>query len=368
MATGSWSSAGSPKTSPLERLSATPVRVALDATPLTCPTGGIRRYTVELSLALAEEFPEDAFLLAADREFPMPPNAPRNLAAAPGPRNAFEHRWWSWGLNRMLRRERVGIYHGTNFEAPYWPARPSVVTLHDLSPWKGYPSSRRVRLRAPLLLRLGIATMVIAPTEAVRREAMERFGLAANRVVAIPEAASAVFRPVATRPGRPYFLYVGAAGPRKNVQTVIDAWGEVRTRHAVDLVLVGDFPVGTGATLLRQVDDARLAELYSGALAFLYPSLYEGFALPPLEAMQCGAAVFTSRDPAIAEVCGDAAVSIEARDLLAWVRAMRSACERPEWINELRAHSLRRAREFSWRTTARRTREVYEEARRRFAS
>jgi glycosyltransferase involved in cell wall biosynthesis len=114
------------------------------------------------------------------------------------------------------------------------------------------------------------------------------------------------------------------------------------------------------------VDDARLAELYSGALALLYPSLYEGFGLPSLEAMQCGAAVFTSRDAAIAEVCGEAALRIEARDAGAWAEALKTACERPEWIEELRARSLIRARDFSWRAAARRTREVYEEARRRF--
>jgi glycosyltransferase involved in cell wall biosynthesis len=339
------------------------MRVALDAAPLTLASGGLRRYTSELSLALAGEFPGDEFLLASDREFPLPQPAPPNLGAAPGPRNWLERRWWGWGLNGMLARERVDVYHGTNFEAPYWPARPSVVTLHDLSPWKGYPCSRRVRWRTPLLLGLGIATLVITPTEAVRREAIDRFGLRPDRVVPVPEAAAPAFRRVETHPAAPYFLYVGDGGPRKNVETIVAAWREVRKRHAADLVLVGDFPTG-----LRCVDDARLAELYSGALAFLYPSLYEGFGLPVIEAMQCGAAVFTSRDPAIAEVCGGAAVELDARDVRAWTEALAAACERPEWLQELRARSLARARNFSWHATARRTREVYEEARRRFAA
>lgn len=346
------------------------MRVALDATPLTLPSGGLRRYTAELSRALAEEFPGDQFLLASDCAFSMPRALP-NLNAAPGPRNAFERKWWSWGLNRMLGRERIDVYHGTNFETPYWPARPSVVTLHDLSPWKGYPCSRRVRRRTPLLLRLGIASMVIVPTEAVRREAIARFRLRPERVVAVPEAASPALRRMEGAPAAsaaPYFLYVGDAGPRKNVETILKAWNEARKRHAVDLVLVGDFPADTGARVLGCVDDARLSELYSGALAFLYPSLYEGFGLPPLEAMQCGAAVFTSRDPAVAEVCGGAAVELDARDTRAWAEALKAACERPDWLATLRARSLERAREFSWRATARRTREVYEEARRRFAA
>jgi glycosyltransferase involved in cell wall biosynthesis len=344
------------------------MRVALEAMPLTLSRGGLCRYTSELSMALAAEFPEDEFLLASDRAFPMPPRALPNLTAAPGPSNALERRWWSWGLNRMLGRERVAVYHGTNFEVPYRRVLPSVLTLHDLSPWKGYPSSRRVRFRTPLLLRLRIATMVITPTEAVRREAIARFGLPPERIAAVPEAASPAIQRVETRPASPYFLYVGADGPRKNVETIVGAWREVRKRHAVDLVLVGDFPAVSGARVLTGVNDARLAELYSGALALLYPSLYEGFGLPPLEAMQCGAAVFTSRDPALAEVCGEAALRIEARDPAAWAEALKAACERPEWIEELRARSLVRARDFSWRATARHTRAVYEEARRRFAA
>jgi glycosyltransferase involved in cell wall biosynthesis len=344
------------------------MRVALDATPLTLSSGGLRRYAAELSLALAEEFPEDDFLLASDRKHSMPERAFPNLAALPQPGNALERRWWSWGLNRVLARERVDLYHGTNFEVPYRPERPGVLTLHDLSPWLGYPSTRRVRTRAPLLLRLGSATMVITPTEAVRREAIERFHLRPERTVAVHEAASPALQPVDAPPATPYFLYVGAGGPRKNVETILEAWREVRKRHAVDLALVGDFPADQGTRVLKNVDDARLAVLYSGALAFLYPSFYEGFGLPVIEAMQCGAAVFASRDAAITEVSGGAAVQLDARDTRAWTEALAAACKRPEWLQELRARSLCRAREFSWRATARRTREVYEEARRRFAA
>jgi alpha-1,3-rhamnosyl/mannosyltransferase len=344
------------------------MKVALDATPLTLASGGLRRYTAELSAALAAEFPDDEFLLASDCAFPMPPRAAPNLTAAPGPPNALGRRWWSWGLNRMLVGQRVDIFHGTNFEVPYRSVRPSVLTLHDLSPWKGYPCSRRVRFRTPPLLRWGIATMVITPTEAVRREAIARFRLSPDRVEAVPEAASPALQRVESCPAAPYFLYVGAAGPRKNVETILGAWQQVRKQHSVDLVLVGDFPAHGEARVLANVDDARLAELYSGALALLYPSLYEGFGLPALEAMQCGAAVFTSQDPALAEVCGDAALRIDARDGAGWVEALTSACERPDWLRELRARSLVRARDFSWQATARRTREVYQEARRRFAA
>jgi glycosyltransferase involved in cell wall biosynthesis len=211
--------------------------------------------------------------------------------------------------------------------------------------------------------------MIVTPGEAVRKQAIERFRLRPDRIVAVPEAAAPWFRPVATAPVKPYFLFVGTLEPRKNLPALVDAWREVRRHHAVELVLAGrrraDFPAladEPGLRIMGEVPDEKLPELYSGALAFVYPSLYEGFGLPVLEAMQCGACVIASR--AVAEAAGDAAVYAESPEELA--RAMSEAAARPEWRAELGARSLARAREFSWEQTARMTHEVYEQARRRF--
>ena len=349
------------------------MRVAIEAASLGLSSGGLARYTAELSLALARCFPDDQFFLLSDQPFRMPPGSPSNLQRGGGPRNSMERRWWLWGMAREMGRLGVDLVHGPDFAVPYIPRRPSVLTLHDLSPWMWRRAAKRVRRRTPVLLELGIATMIVTPGEAVRKQAIERFRLRPERVVAVPEAAAAWFRPVAAGcplgPATPYFLFVGALEPRKNLPALVEAWREVRRHHPVELVLAGrrraDFSAlaeEPGLRIVGEVADEALPQLYSGALAFVYPSLYEGFGLPVLEAMQCGACVIASR--AVAEAAGDAAVYADTPQELA--RAMREAVERPEWRAEFGARSLLRAREFSWERTARMTYEVYEEARRRF--
>ena len=338
---------------------------ALDATPLTVSTGGVMRYTLELSRALAASYPADQYWLLSDQPFDIPVAA--NLHKGDGPRTAAERRWWLWGLDREMMRRTVEVFHGTDFSVPYLPRRPSVMTVHDLSPWLFKEGSSRVRRRVPVLLRAHIPTMIITPSEAVRRAAIARFGIDQERVVAVSLAASSHFRFLEqAAPEKPYFLFVGTLEKRKNVHRLIEAWREVRKSQDIDLVLAGrardDFAMPVpepGLRLLGAVQEEELPALYSGAAACVYPSLYEGFGLPVLEAMQCGATVIASRDPAIMEVSGGAAIHIDATDVRALAEAMRARPVRRE-------ESLKRAALFSWSATARKTREVYDAARRLF--
>jgi glycosyltransferase involved in cell wall biosynthesis len=339
-------------------------------------SGGLARYTGELSLALARCFPDDEFFLISDQPFAMPEGAPANLQRGGGPRNAVERRWWLWGIAREMHRLRADLVHGPDFAVPYISRKPSVLTLHDLSPWmdeKWHHAADRVRRRTPLLLELGVATMIVTPGEAVRRQAIERFRLRPDRVVAVPEAAASWFRPVAppAPDHAPYFLFVGTLEPRKNLPALIEAWRGVRQDCPVDLVLAGrrraDF-VGLeaepGLRVLGEVPDRQLPELYSDALAFVYPSFYEGFGLPVLEAMQCGSCVIAS--PALKEVGG--AAPLYAGDVRELAEAMRQVATRPDLVRERRAESLARAAQFSWERTARMTYQVYQEARRRYGN
>jgi len=352
------------------------MRVVIEATPLSLSSGGLARYTSELSLALAGRFPQDEFLLASDQPFAAPPCAPANLGCGGGPRRALERRWWLWGLGREAARWRADVIHGPDFAVPYLPFRPSVLTLHDLSPWMNpewHQRAGRVKRRTPVLLKLRIPTMVITDSETVRNQAIERFRIPPDRIVALPLAAPSWLRPAKTEATcgtrRPYFLFVGTLEPRKNLPELVSAWREVRRDCDIDLVLAGrsreDAPplmAEPGLRILGEIADGQLADLYAGALAFVFPSLYEGFGLPVVEAMQCGACVIASS--AVREAGGEAAVYAGSQAEL--VRWMRLAASQPEWLAERRALSLARAREFSWDRTAQLTYEVYREARNRF--
>lgn len=353
------------------------VTIALDATPLTVSTGGVARYTWELARALAETFPQDEYWLVSDQCFEAPAERPANLRLGGRPSNALERRWWLWGLNRELDRLGVDVFHGSDFAVPYRAARPAVMTLHDLSPWMNpaWQPDSRVRRRTPRLLRLGLAHMVITPTEAVRRQAIERFGLAPERVAAVPLAAPEWMRRCEEpASGRPYFLFVGTLEPRKGIEPLLEAWRSVRRRCEAELWIAGrvrgDFQPPSqepGLRLLGAVSDQQLPRLYSGALALVYPSLYEGFGLPVLEALRCGTLVITSQDAAISEVTAGSAIQVQP-EAAPLAEAMEAVCRDPGRFEALRWKGIKRAAQFSWRQSARRTREVYEAARRVFGA
>jgi glycosyltransferase involved in cell wall biosynthesis len=352
------------------------VRVALDATPLTLSSGGLPRYVSELSMALAREFPEDIYSLLSDQPFPMPERAPVNLVRGRQPYSAAERRWWLWGIQQAIRQTGAQVFHGTNFEVPYLGSTPAILTIHDLSPWREKAwqidthnaDADRVRWRTPWLVRLRRARMILTVSEAVRTEVINHFDIQPERVRAVPLAASSHFRPLTpTFPAqKPFFLFVATLEPRKNVAGLIAGWREAAAETRAELVIAGrsraDFagvPAGDGIHFLGEVPDQELPRLYSDALAFVYPSHYEGFGLPVLEAMQCGCPVITSRDPAVTEVTGGNAIHTSSAHEIA--EAMRAIAADPRLRNTLRGCGLERAAAFSWSRTARETRAVYEE-------
>lgn len=347
------------------------MKIALDATPLILSSGGLPRYVTELSVALATEYPEDTYLLLSDQLFALPPVKPANLIRGAGPQTEHERHWWLWGIRQAIHEAGAQVFHGTNFEVPYLGRTPAILTIHDLSPWRNkawHDAAGRVRRRTPWLVRLHRAGMILTVSEAVRREVIAHFGVHPDQVRAVPLAASPLFQPTpeSTPPGKPFFLFVGTLEPRKNVTALVEAWQATREQTGADLVLAGrsrsDFvpiPPRDGLIILGEVPDGELPRLYSDALAFVYPTLYEGFGLPVLEAMQCGCPVITSNDPAVTEVAAGAVLRANTGPELA--DAMRSVAGNPELRAGLRKAGLARAAGFSWRGTARETRAIYAE-------
>ena len=340
--------------------------ICLDATPLTMTSGGLPRYVSELSDALVAEFPSDRFVLSSDQPFDS------RLTQLPRPSNWLEQRWWLIGAERANAKAGVTVFHGTNFAVPYFSRRPTVMTIHDLSPWLNplwHSGADRVRKRTPRMI--GLATMILTLTDAVRSEVIERFRVTPERIAVTPLAAGSAFRPVLRPPRKPYFVFVGTLEPRKNIPMLLDAWREVKREHDVELVLAGrrrsDFPAivpEPGLRILGETPEAALPELYSNAVAAIYASEYEGFGLPVLEAMQCGAPVIISRDPALTEVSGGAAMPVS--NVAEMVTIMRALLVEPSRRTEQSRRSLARAQDFSWAATARLTHDVYREAIARF--
>ncbi|HEU4593558.1 MAG TPA: glycosyltransferase family 1 protein, partial [Pyrinomonadaceae bacterium] len=392
--------------SPLAAYCLLPMLFGLDAIPLTEPRAGVGHYTFELARALAEASPEDEFELAYPSTYPPveqshgqtllteePAGAlPQNLKFARVAVGPLGRHWWSVGLPRYASRRGFALFHGTNYEVPLWKPCARVVTVHDLSLLL-LPEThearrvRRARRRLPLMARA--AEACITPTESVRREVCEHLGLSPSKVFAVPEAARSVFRPLASEAtkeerrrlgiGEDFLLAVGTVEPRKNLQTLVRAFEEfARARPAspLQLVVVGNkgwlsdplfdglnrSPFKDRVLFKGYVSDETLRALYSSCRAFVYPSLYEGFGLPPLEAMACGAPVVASRIPSLKEVTNDAALLFDPKDSDELARHLVNLLEDEGARRTLSAAGLRRAGEFSWARTARMTLDVYAEA------
>ena len=361
------------------------MRIALDATPLTLPAGGVRRYLVELVRAMCAAFPDDELHLLTDQRDWIPEDdfgAVANLVTTPPAGTGPFGKWWSLGLPAELRRRGIDVFHGVDFAVPYLRAAPRVLTLHDLSPWKPAPlrppGSERVRKRGPGHVRR--AEIVLTPSEAIRSEALAFFGLSPERLLAIPHGVSENFAAKSETEisstlkkhglSRPYLMHLGAVHSRKNMSVLLAAWRLAKAQMPdLALVLAGaEGPAETGAEaedgcfFLPGLPDREVAALLSGCAAFVYPTLYEGFGLPVAEAMKAGAPVITSRDEAIRETCAEAALHVDATSPEELTGAILRVVDDPSFAGRLRMRGFERAEQLSWETTAIRTREAYERA------
>jgi glycosyltransferase involved in cell wall biosynthesis len=370
------------------------MRIGLDGMPLAQPRTGVGTYTFELARALAAEAPQDEFELISPLPFDetVPRAAadsmPANLQLIYSRPNLFQRRWWTVGLPSYIRRNPLALFHGTNYEVPLHEHCPAVVTIHDLSlllhsSTHEARAVRRARLLLPLMARK--AKFIITPSEPVRNEVCDHLKIEPEKVFATPLAPRAGFRPlpldetveVRRRLGvaDEFLLFVGTIEPRKNLSTVLLALEEVlrTTELRPQLVVAGKVGWKVDEVLAQAresslrdwvrfvgfVEDEDLRALYSSCRAFIYPSVYEGFGLPPLEAMACGAPVIASRVPSIKE---SVARVISATDYRELTKTIVELLTTPAARQELSERGVAHAGTFSWQRTATLTREVYARA------
>ena len=382
------------------------MRIGIDATFLESRSlhSGMGVYARGLVRAMAAEQPADVDIVLLGYQ-PRPAAAPMELAwhqlrrVPAGKLSAWlSHQvMLSWAARRL----RLDLLHvpGVNVRlslpgVPFVTACPLVVTLHDVIPLSFYNGRTGPRLSPKLaaavrlaLVGVGRAARVITVSNAARNDILQHTTLRPDRVVAIyngldqPLAASAAAQAALAKRGVPdcYLLYAGSFEPRKN-------FGGAVAGYAAAVRLQPDLPplvalveresghrqaalaglaasgVGQRVILVDSLPDAELWALYAGASSLVYPSLYEGFGFPPLQAMACGVPVIASRAGSLEEVLGDGALYVDPRQPDDIARALLAVLSEPARVAALRQSGAAVARRFSWQRCATQTLAVYRQA------
>lgn len=380
------------------------MRVALSGWFWNYPETGSGQYLRCLTAALANVAPASQFIVLT----PTPPT-PETAACAPnvefvvvpGKRRNLGKVWWEQvTLPRAARQLGVDLLHVPYWAPPLHATLPTVVTVHDLiplllKPYRGGPLVQLytafVRATSPR------ATLLLTDSEASRRDIIEHLDVSPDRVQTVylavdemysdlsgfPQPDRSILEQLGMQPG--YILYLGGFDVRKNVRGVCAAFARVcQTVADARLVIAGKLPAvdsdfapdprrlaqETGIPEARVhfvdfVPEAAKPALYRQARAFIFPSIYEGFGLPPLEALACGTPVVGSRAASLPEVVRDGGVLVDPADIAGMAAALVRLLTDDAFHTELRRRALSRAARFTWETTARETYAAYEKALRR---
>ena len=320
-----------------------------------------------------------------------PPNGVRVRRHVVRMGGGWRRLWWDgWRVGRAAAH--ADVLHSTSAYLPWRAPCPCVLTIHDLAIYRypeTFPRINRTLGRCLFESAVRRAAALIAVSEATRRDAIELLGLSADTITVIPEAPDPLFHPVRDHAevarvrarydlSRPYILSVATAEPRKNLRRLLAAFAACRAAPGRDeeLVLVGgkgwlggpleaDVRRLAAAGLVRTlgyVPREDLPALYAGAAALAYPSLYEGFGLPVLEGLACGAPVLTSHGSSLEEVAGDAALLVDPTSTESIANGLHALVADATLAATLRRRGPPRAGRFTWDATARATLLVYARA------
>jgi glycosyltransferase involved in cell wall biosynthesis len=373
------------------------MKIAIDVSLVAGESAGVGTYAVGLLEGLAAIDPHNHYVLYSylgSPQFPPPPFPQQSnfsLQRLPLEGEHWERLWARADLPPKEALEAVDVLHSPFFNAPQDHHGALVVTIYDISfllqPQFHTEANRLHCLQGTLNAAL-YADRIIAISQQTKRDLIDYFSIAAERIHVIHPSHRKVYyrehdveviRGTLERLGifHNFILFVGSIEPRKNLKALLQAYAAYVTRHAGAewLVVAGgkgwlnddlsqvaaDLAVAERVKFLGYVQEADLRVLYSAAKLFVYPSIYEGFGLPPLEAMACGAPVITSNTSALPEVVGDAALLIDPHNSRALYQAMQRVLSDEPLRLKMRQQSLARATLFSWERTAEETLAVYEE-------
>ncbi len=367
--------------------------LCLDLTAAAHERAGLGRYAASLAQALlAMGVPLTAFINDPRESRLRPPLSDLPTRTANLPRKPWRLRaavsyFGGPALDRVF--QGVTLFHATEHLLPKISYARSVITLHDVA-YLLYPQYHLLQNRLYLTLMmprfLACADAVICVSENTRRDAGRFYRLRSEKLHVIAEGVEPHFRPdldpaalqaVRERYHLPprFVLSVATIEPRKNLPTLLAAYAALRSSHPeVGLVIAGGkgwlyqsfverlraFGLEDRVTLTGYVPEADLPALFNCAEVFAYPSTFEGFGLPPLEAMACGVPVVCSNASSLPEVVAESGISLPPHDVPAWTEALAQVLDNPARRADLRARGLARARLFTWEAAARRTLEVYQ--------
>jgi len=373
------------------------MKILINGLPMAYPISGVGQYTLQLGRALAGLLgPEKVFCFGRNIATPapgvsfsngfefsnwIPPNLTNILRKTPGLK-PLVRLWRNQQFKSFVREIKPCLYHETNYAPFSFDAGPMLMTVYDLSflrhpEW--HPPDRVKYLQKYFLKQIDQAEAIITISEFSKKEIVELLNVDPDRIYVTLLGVGQNFTPakgkLQTLPNE-YVLFLGNLEPRKNLPTLINAYRSLpaRLRDRYPLVIAGAKAWQTNEIdrafrslrkdekiiLTGYVHQAQIPDLYRGASLFIYPSLYEGFGLPVIEAMACGVPVLTSNTTSLPQVVAEAGVQVNPTDETALRQAMAELLEDGDLRCKLSEKGLQRVKQFSWEKCARETLRIYE--------